>query len=192
MRVSDFKHLSFPSNLWSTVFQREVNPREIPSDWQITLVSLLASLGSERRGKALLLYYEEQKTMREIGRLLGISMERARQHITASIRRLQKPSSRKIMEYGLERATYLRENKLDYWSDAVSTPTGIDMENILDLPISALEISARPYGCLRRHGIQTIAQLMACSKEELLQLRNFGSGSMDEISRSLARFGLSL
>ncbi len=52
-----------------------------------------------------------------------------------------------------------------------------------DDPIDVLGLSVRAYNCLRRGGVQTIAQLRALSDEELLSFRNLREKSLAEIRR---------
>lgn len=59
-------------------------------------------------------------------------------------------------------------------------------------PIEVLELSVRPYNCLKRNGIHTLEQLLECSEEDLMNLRNFGQKSMEEIKQKLAERNLSL
>jgi DNA-directed RNA polymerase subunit alpha len=61
------------------------------------------------------------------------------------------------------------------------------MTNIL---IEELELSVRAYNCLKRANVHTITDLLEYSKEDLLEFKNFGQKSADEVCESLkARFG---
>ncbi len=60
---------------------------------------------------------------------------------------------------------------------------------VLDLDIGNLELSLRPFTCLKRANIHTIKQLINCSKEELLLLKNFGKRSLEEVETSLFKLG---
>ncbi len=59
-------------------------------------------------------------------------------------------------------------------------------------PIEILELTQRPYNCLKRNGIHTIEQLLECTEEDLMNLRNFGQKSMEELKEKLAQHNLSL
>ena len=58
--------------------------------------------------------------------------------------------------------------------------------------IGTLNISLRPYTCLKRANINTIQDLLNHSKYELLVLKNFGKKSLHEVELSLNEFGLQL
>nr|AYQ94394.1 RNA polymerase alpha subunit [Chloromonas rosae] len=58
--------------------------------------------------------------------------------------------------------------------------------------IGKLNISLRPYTCLKRANINTLGELLKKSKEELLALKNFGKQSLKEVEENLKQLGLSL
>lgn len=59
-------------------------------------------------------------------------------------------------------------------------------------PISVFGFSARVYNCLRRERIHTVRTLLVHSEAQLMDLRNFGSGSLYEVRDVLAAHGLEL
>jgi len=62
----------------------------------------------------------------------------------------------------------------------------------LALTIEELNLSVRSYNCLKREGINTVGELVQKSEQELMDIRNFGQKSIDEVKAKLAEFGLSL
>ena len=54
-----------------------------------------------------------------------------------------------------------------------------------NIAIEELQLSVRPYNCLKRAQINTIADLLAYSPEELQELKNFGRKSADEVFATL-------
>ena len=60
------------------------------------------------------------------------------------------------------------------------------------MPIENLNLTQRSYNCLRREGIYTVEQLISHSEQDLLEIRNFGIKSVDELKEKLAEMGLSL
>lgn len=64
-------------------------------------------------------------------------------------------------------------------------------ENILK-PIEELELSVRAYNCLKSAGINTIAELVQKTENELLKTKNFGKRSLEEIKEVLNSMGLKL
>lgn len=56
----------------------------------------------------------------------------------------------------------------------------------LQTPIEDLELSIRPYSCLKRAGVDTVEKLCAMSEEDLMKVRNLGRKSIIEIRERLA------
>jgi hypothetical protein len=59
-------------------------------------------------------------------------------------------------------------------------------------PIEELDLSVAAYNILKREGIRTAEQLAERSREDLLDLRNFGAGRIAEVEAVLAERGLKL
>jgi DNA-directed RNA polymerase subunit alpha len=59
-------------------------------------------------------------------------------------------------------------------------------------PVEDLELTVRSYNCLKREGIDTIGQLATMSEEELMNIRNLGMKSVDEIRSKLLEYGYAL
>jgi DNA-directed RNA polymerase subunit alpha len=62
----------------------------------------------------------------------------------------------------------------------------------LAVPIEDLNLTQRSYNCLKREGIHTIGELVAHTEQDLLDIRNFGMKSIDEVKEKLQTMGMSL
>jgi len=62
----------------------------------------------------------------------------------------------------------------------------------LALPIEDLDLTVRSYNCLKREGIHTVGELVGRSEADLLDIRNFGSKSIDEVKAKLISMGMAL
>jgi len=62
----------------------------------------------------------------------------------------------------------------------------------LKMPVSELELSVRSGNCLREARIKTIGELVTKTEQEMLQYRNFGKKSLQEIEEIIKGMGLSL
>ena len=60
------------------------------------------------------------------------------------------------------------------------------------MSIDELELSVRSYNCLKRAGINTVAELCAKTPEEMMNVRNLGRKSLDEVLEKLKELGLKL
>ena len=65
-------------------------------------------------------------------------------------------------------------------------------EDRLRMSIEDLDLSVRSYNCLKRAGINTVAELINRSEEEMMKVRNLGRKSLEEVSLKLELMGLSL
>lgn len=53
------------------------------------------------------------------------------------------------------------------------------------IPIEGLNLSVRAYNCLKRAQINSVADLLEYSQEDLLEIKNFGAKSADEVIAAL-------
>lgn len=65
-------------------------------------------------------------------------------------------------------------------------------DRIMDMPIEELDLSVRSYNCLKRAGINTVAELCSRSEEEMMKVRNLGRKSLEEVVEKLEGLGLGL
>ena len=83
-------------------------------------------------------------------------------------------------------------------SDTVGTSTTV-VEKISDRPdaklamtIDELDLSVRSFNCLKRANINTVADLINKTGEDMMKVRNMGKKSLDEVQKKLEMMGLSL
>jgi|TARA_B110000914_G_scaffold204543_1_gene198970 DNA-directed RNA polymerase subunit alpha len=69
-------------------------------------------------------------------------------------------------------------------------PVEVAASNELSTPIEDLDLTVRSYNCLKREGINTVLELIALSEDQLMNIRNFGSKSVDEVRDKLTELGL--
>lgn len=61
-----------------------------------------------------------------------------------------------------------------------------------NITIDELELSVRSYNCLKRAGINSIADLTSMTEEDMMKVRNLGRKSLEEVISKLHSLGLSL
>lgn len=76
--------------------------------------------------------------------------------------------------------------------DIGPSPTDAALAADLALPIEDLQLTVRSYNCLKREGIHTVGELVSRSEQDLLDIRNFGAKSIDEVKQKLVDMGLAL
>ena len=101
-------------------------------------------------------------------------------------------SSAEILEntFGLLKVT----NTLSVSSTNIETPVQEEKsEHLETIFIEELELSVRAYNCLKRANVHTLSDLLQYSSDDLLEFKNFGQKSADEVCDNLkARFDLDL
>lgn len=157
---------------------------------------------------------EEGSTLEQLGKDLDITRERVRQIENKALLKLKENSTaRKLLVYGvdwleLENAKENMKNsileltkeynKLVNKYNQLLKDYNLSLENVsdielnLDNPIEDLELSARPYRCLKISNINTIRQLVSMTRFEVHKIRNMGEKSVKEIEINLKSRGLFL
>lgn len=67
-----------------------------------------------------------------------------------------------------------------------------DHKKVLATTIDELELSVRSFNCLKRAGINTVADLCDKTEDEMIKVRNLGRKSLEEVQEKLTKLGLSL
>ena len=83
-------------------------------------------------------------------------------------------------------------------SDAVTSSSTV-VEKVADHPdaklsmtIDELDLSVRSFNCLKRANINTVADLIDKTGEDMMRVHNMGKKSLDEVQKKLEMMGLSL
>ena len=64
-------------------------------------------------------------------------------------------------------------------------------EKMLEMSIEELDLSVRSYNCLKRAGINTVQELTGKSMADMMEVRNLGRKSLEEIENKIDALGLS-
>ncbi len=63
---------------------------------------------------------------------------------------------------------------------------------VLEMTIEELDLSVRSFNCLKRAGINTVADLLNKSEEDMMKVRNLGRKSLEEVVWKMASLGFNL
>ena len=82
-------------------------------------------------------------------------------------------------------------------TDEPATPTVIkpaepEPDNMLNMTIEEMDLSVRSFNCLKRANINTVADLISKTEDEMIKVRNLGRKSLEEVKLKLTQLGLSL
>jgi DNA-directed RNA polymerase subunit alpha len=87
--------------------------------------------------------------------------------------------------FGLARELNVEAEGIDIGPSPVDEQLAAD----LALPVEDLQLTVRSYNCLKREGIHTVGELISRSEQDLLDIRNFGAKSIDEVKAKLVEMG---
>ncbi|MEZ7898784.1 MAG: DNA-directed RNA polymerase subunit alpha [Flaviflexus sp.] len=90
--------------------------------------------------------------------------------------------------FGLAADLNLEAEGIELGEPAVEETQSSDLQR----PITILNLPARSQNCLQREGIETIGQLILRSEADLLDIRNFGAKSIEDVKDELAKLDLAL
>ncbi len=83
------------------------------------------------------------------------------------------------------------ESSLSMYIDMAKSRHRQRLEQIFNLPVDGFELSTRSRTTLERRDIKTLGALAKVSKDDLLEEKNFGDTSLEEIEDLLGRYDLS-
>ena len=186
----------------------------VHSRWETVLVKsqqkalgeVLASLPERQRG-VLLAFYRDGKSKEEIAQIYGVSYGRINEILKKGLRLLRHP-----MRYNRIKNGESLQRKKDEYNNLVKTydnlctemevrtrvleeqrallkiqEEGYAMTN-MELRIEDLMLSARSYNCLFRAELFFVCEVVDCiNRGGLLDIRNLGKVSADEIIHAVAR-----
>ncbi|MBP2024934.1 DNA-directed RNA polymerase subunit alpha [Peptoniphilus stercorisuis] len=65
-------------------------------------------------------------------------------------------------------------------------------EKVLEMTVEELDLSVRSFNCLKRANINTVEELTEKTEEDMMNVRNLGKKSLEEVEQKLAELGLGL
>ena len=107
-------------------------------------------------------------------------------------------SAKEALSYG---ARILRDHFKIFTdlSDADETEVSVvvkkqeeEPDTMLNMTIEELDLSVRSFNCLKRANINTVADLVSKTEDEMIKVRNLGRKSLEEVKQKLQAMNLSL
>ena len=175
----------YPINLLKTIAAEqtrfEFNADEITEDKLDGLAHIIASL-SEREQQILQLRYQERKTLREIGEIVGVTLERIRSQEHSAIYRLASPSRLGYIKYGkVAYEKLIAERKAEKEKEY--------NERGFNIPLEELDLSVRAFNNLKKIGCDTVADVVDLTEEKILSVNSLGVKTRTEIAVKLVSLG---
>jgi DNA-directed RNA polymerase subunit alpha len=98
----------------------------------------------------------------------------------------------KILKDHFQYFINFEETDLEEEEEEGLSPEEEKLKEVLETPVDELELSIRSNNCLKNANINTLGDLVQRTEEQMLETRNFGQKSLEEIREKLAEYGLSL
>ena len=142
------------------------------------------------RGRGYVTAVQNKQLGAEIGRIPVDSIYSPVLRVTYKVEatRVEQRTDFDRLVFGLARELNLDAEGIDLGP----SPSDAALAADLALPIEDLELTVRSYNCLKREGVHTVGELVGRSEADLLDIRNFGSKSIDEVKAKLISMGLAL
>ncbi len=67
-----------------------------------------------------------------------------------------------------------------------------DTSKVMEMTIEDLDLSVRSFNCLKRASINTVADLVTKTEDDMMKVRNLGRKSLEEVKKKLEELGLAL
>ena len=164
--LRNIRTLPFPENLYDECYGDIIEP--INPECNARLEIAIADYLDERKQKIILKYFRDKKTLKEIGKELGVSHEAIRQSLNKALRIMRRLKFRKYIFYGEREVSE---------QPIVGRPTIHQMMNT-----SAGDyLSTRVFRALQRRGNETLYDLYVTTDEQLSQTKNLGKKGIEEI-----------
>lgn len=102
-------------------------------------------------------------------------------------------------EEAITGAARLVNNHINYFTNLsdsgiidvpITETEGEKKDQLLEKPLEELDLSVRPYNCLKRAGINAVGDLVNLTELEVMRVRNLGKKSLDEIHAKVIELGL--
>jgi DNA-directed RNA polymerase subunit alpha len=85
---------------------------------------------------------------------------------------------------------FLAKEEVHYTASSESSGAASTGGQSVEMSIEELELSVRAYNCLKRANIYSVSDLLKRTERELMDIKNFGKKSADEVIERLKSFGL--
>lgn len=201
-------YATYPYNLVEVILGEPVD--ELITDNQLAGLEMAIETLSPREQKMIKLYFEDEKTLQDIGKMFNLTMARIQQIVTKAIRKLRTPTRVKMIKNGprhkdiqdldeteaaiAERTERIAKQlaELENMENQLKEKT----ENTLQIPftktlfdtIDDLDLSVRTYNGLIRANCTTVNQVIELLENgNIFRVRNLGKKSVEEIITKIAK-----
>ena len=217
---NDTVYYNYPISLLKAIYCNneviigdEKSEKELANNFEYVLDNYL----NRDEASVIRLRFCAKLTLEDCAKMLNITRECVRQKEQRALRKLRHPARKdmilaphKLYEDMTEKKKILQEKNIELNNDIDKTlrqiniltealkgigvkinEPEVDMEGLtLAKNINDLGLSVRAYNCLKRAGINTVADLTNKTEKEMLVVRNLGQRSFEEVKQKVLSLGL--
>ena len=211
----DVRGYEWPRNLISVLGLLSDDPLDRTTPACEAEIALSLSSLNDREQFVIRRRYVGQCTFDDISKELNVSKERSRQIELSALRKLHRPNEAAgfILRYGVR--AYLdkrlneeldllwqkRKKELEeiFQQKILEATVGkaeaeklVNGKNTMDLEVEVLDLTVRPYNCLKRAGCNTVRDIITKypTMDKVYNIRNLGRKSLEEIIFKLSKLGV--
>lgn len=204
--------MSWYDRLWGAIMGIRSYAAICPTDVQETFEYLFETQLNEREAEVIRLRYEEGLTLEEMAKRFDVTAERIHQIEAKAVRKLRSANAwlingkgevinalqmKRAFEKDLELTTKIRI--LNQLTDNVKSLKALIKDVALmttpnkdDLDLKDLGLSVHCYNRLHRAGINTVSDLKAYTKADIMRLYQFGPKDWEDLEPKLTSLGIVL
>lgn len=177
---------------WLATDQELIDEVTFNLNWVIDNTGL-----SELERSCIRFIFADELTPSHVAMMVNKSEAQVRRIIQHALRKLRHPSRYKRIFGGVDLSDAVNRAKLEYETALAHYQIETHKMQLaedypLDLKIIELDLSVRPYNCLKRAEIKTLGDICNMSVDELFAIRNLGRKSGQEILDKVHSLGYKL
>lgn len=179
-QLGESAELKYPQNLVYDVLGKTSDAPDIDASVEYILTARL----TEREKSMLKMRYKDLMTYDEISKKYNLTANRIVQIIHKAQRKLKHPKHSKYLTLGV--VGIMAECKIKTNAERSQNQTKV---LATEYPIQELDLSIRTSQCLLRAGLKTAGDILNLGANGLIEVRNIGKRSYDEIVDKLEELG---
>lgn len=188
--VKNKREYPYPQNLICFILGEAVDFK-VTDDNKKGLEEALNQL-TERERTVMKERFENNKSMKEVGKMFRVTTERIRQIEAKALRKLRHPTRMRMIISGYKaycKEQRMKEQAIERFRNAsLSKKYGDDYAKSVVLDIHNLDFSVRTLNCLVRAGIKRIDEITCIN--QLWSIRNMCRKSVDEVVEKAKDLGI--
>ena len=212
--------IEYPMNLIYCIFgyknEIAINDAKSIKEVEANIEYILDNLMEAKEANILRMRFRGKLSLGEIAKGFGVTRERIRMIENKALRKMRHPMRAKAIFSPFKLSQEIKEktdvltlkknelsdlitesmNHIKILSDAlnnigIEVKTNVKTEISYSLPLDEVGFSVRTYNCLKRGGYNTIKDICNATESDVMQVRNLGRRSFQEIRDKLLSYGLS-